>query len=99
MCLVSPADQPVKKDKCGNNEGNVLNPEHGGRAETREGSAEESGQRLQPQEAREIAERGGKERGREKEILKLKKATLGLGITKDSGLDICVTYRKSFLRT
>ena len=46
MCLVSPADQPVEKDKCGNDEGNVLNPEHGGGAETREGNTEEGGQRL-----------------------------------------------------
>ena len=46
MCLVGPADQPVKKDKGDDGEGNTLNPEHGGGAETREGSAEESGQRL-----------------------------------------------------
>ena len=32
-------------------------------------------------------------------MLKLKKATLDLEMTKDSGLDICVTYRKSFLTT
>ena len=43
MCLVSLADQPVEEDKSGNGEGYILNPEHGGGAETREGSAEESG--------------------------------------------------------
>ena len=53
MCLVCPADQPVE-DKGGNREGNILNPEHGGRIETRERSEKESGQRFQPNEAREI---------------------------------------------
>ena len=77
MCLVSPADQPVKKDKCGNNEGNVLNPEHGGRAETREGNAEESGQRLQPQEAREIAERGKEGERERKRNVKIKESYAG----------------------
>ena len=46
MCLVSPANQQVKEDKSDDGEGNVLNSEHGGGAETTEGNAEESGQRL-----------------------------------------------------
>ena len=68
MCLVGPADHPVEEEKGGDGEGNVLHPEHGGRAETREGSPEQGRERLKPEEAREISEtregrrKGGRER-------------------------------------
>ena len=65
MCLVGPADHPVQKEKGGDSEDDILYPEHGGRAETRERSTEQGRERLKPDKAGEISENEG-ERGRDK---------------------------------
>ena len=60
MRLVGSTDDPVKEEEGGNGEGNVLHPEHGRGAETREGRSEQRGEGLQPQEAGEIPTGGGR---------------------------------------
>ena len=54
MRLVGSANEPVKEEEGGNGEGNVLHPQHGRGAETREGGSEQRGEGFQPQETREI---------------------------------------------
>ena len=54
MCLVGPANHSVQEEKDGNGEGDILYPEHGGRAETRERSTEQGRERLEPDKAEEI---------------------------------------------
>ena len=46
MCLVGPGDHPVEEKEGGDGDGNVLNPQHGGGAETRERGAEQGRERL-----------------------------------------------------
>ncbi|MCG8621644.1 MAG: hypothetical protein MJE68_06545 [Proteobacteria bacterium] len=60
MRLVGSPDEPVKEEEGGNGKGNVLHPEHGCGAELREGSSEQGGEGLQPQETGEIPTGGGR---------------------------------------